>query len=178
MYLAEVNEILGIFSVPAAILAAIMLVLLAPTPVLAVPSELQATVGDVYVLSTITGKAEACVGGQQVVVPAVLELKCRVTEVGARFVLFRIMDGTLRLDQTTYAIVGGWWRGVYDKNTEKSLVEATATDGSGARIHFILVGDDARHTVGGTYMIIQGGLKDPQGIVWRLNIEAWRFRVA
>jgi hypothetical protein len=111
-----------------------------------------------------------------IVVPAILELKCRVTEVTEMIVLFKIEFGTLKIDETTYKIIGGWWRGIYHKGTEKSMIEATAIDESDDKIYFILVGDDARHTPGGTYMTICGGLKDSDGKYWRLSIRTWRFK--
>jgi len=163
-------------SVTAAILALMMMGAIIPTQAFATPTAPDAGVGDIYIVSTVSGSARTSTGGQMIIVPAVLELKCRVTEVGERLVLFRIERGTLRLGETTYVIVDGWWRGIYDKGTERSAIEATATDGSGARIHFILYGDDVRHTVGGTYMTFKGGLKDSHGDYWRLNIRAWRFR--
>ena len=166
------------FPVSTAILVAAMLTLILPAQVSALPQELQTKIGNVYVVSTITGEAKTIVGGQTIVVPAVLELKCRVTWVGDRFILFRIEGGSLRLDQTTCKIIDGWWRGAYDKGTEKSVIEAYAVDGAGVRIHFILFGDDARHTVGGTYMTIRGGLKDGQGNYWSVNIKAWRFKAS
>ena len=165
------------YSIPACLLAAVMVALLIPTPALAASLELKPSIGDVYVVTTIKGVAKKYVGGQETTLQAVLEMKCRVTEAGARFVLFRVVEGTLKIGDDTYKIVDDRWRGIYDRKTEKTFVEATAVDGFGARIHFILIGDDSRHTPGGTYMNIGGGLKDPGGDHWRLTIRAWRFRV-
>ncbi|MBS7626926.1 hypothetical protein KEJ51_07845 [Candidatus Bathyarchaeota archaeon] len=164
-------------SVPAVALVATMIALLIPAPALAVSIEPEVKVGEVYVVSTITGVAKAYIGGREVTLPAILEMRCRVTEVGARFVLFRVAGGTLRLGETAYNIVDGWWRGIYDKKTERSLVEITAVDGTDGRIHVILTGDDARHTPGGTFMVIIGFLKDHDNVYWRLRIMAWRFRL-
>ncbi len=150
--------------------------MLLPAQIYAMPPELQSKHGDVYVISTISGNAKTWTNGQRIVVPAILEMKCRVTEVTEKLVLFKIECGTLKIDETTYRIIGGWWRGIYHKGTEKSMIEATAIDETGTRIHFILFGNDARHTPGGTYMTILGGLKDSDGKYWKLSIRAWRFK--
>ncbi len=163
-------------SISTSILASLMILMLLPSQAYALPMELQSRHGDVYIVSTISGYAKTWNQGQPIVVPAILEMKCRVTEVTEKLVLFKIECGTLEIDGTTYKIIGGWWRGLYHKGTEKSMVEAIAIDDSGNKIGFILVGDDARHTFGGTYMTIRGGLKDSDGTYWRLSIRAWRFK--
>jgi hypothetical protein len=162
-------------SVSASILASVMILMLLPAQIYALPVELQSKHGDVYVISTISGYAKTWNHGQPIVVPCILEMKCRVTEVTEKLVLFKIECGTLKIDETK-RIIGGWWRGIYHKGTEKSMIEATAIDETGARRHFILFGDDARHTPGGTYMTICGGLKDSDGKYWKLSIRAWRFK--
>lgn len=163
-------------SISASMLASVMILMLLPAQIYALSVELQSKHGDVYVISTISGYAKIWSHGHPIVVPAIFEMKCRVTEVTEKLVLFKIECGTLKIDETTYRIIGGWWRGLYHKGTEKSIIEATAIDETGARIHFILFGDDARHTPGGTYMTIRGGLKDSDGKYWKLSIRAWRFK--
>ncbi len=153
-----------------------MILILLPIQIYALPIEMQSKHGDIYVVSTISGYAKTWKQGQPIIVPAILEMKCRVTEVTEKLVLFKIECGTLKIDETTYRIIGGWWRGTYHKGTEKTMIETTAIDESGSKIHFILVGDDARHTPGGTYMTICGGFKYSDGKYWGLSIRAWRFK--
>lgn len=150
--------------------------MLLPAQIYALPVELQSKHGDVYVISTISGHAKTWNHEQQIVVPAILEMKCRVIEVTEKLVLFKIECGTLKIDETSYRIIGDWWCGIYHKGTEKFTIEATAIDETGVRIHFRLFGDDARHTPGGTYMTIVGYLKDSDGKHWRLSIRTWRFK--
>jgi hypothetical protein len=153
----------------------LLLTLLMSAPVYAFSSD--AKLGDTYYISTIAGEAQTRSSGELTIVTAVLELRCVVTEITPKVVLFKIVDGKIRINGTTYAVVGGWWRGIYIKGIERSLVEGTAIDGEGNRINFILTGKDTSHTAGGTFMNIIGGIKDSDGVYWKLKIKAWRYKL-
>lgn len=156
-------------------LVVLLLTLLMSAPVYAFSSDTK--IGQTYLVSTIAGEAQTRNSGGVIIVPAVLELRCVVTEITPKVVLFKIIDGTIKINGTIYTVVGGWWRGIYIKGIERSLVEGTAIDGEGNSINFILTGKDTRHTTGGTFMNIVGGFKDSDGAYWKLKMKAWRYKL-
>jgi hypothetical protein len=152
----------------------LLLTLLMSAPVYAFSSE--AKIGESYLVSTIVGEAQTRSSGELITVPAVLELRCIITEITSKVVLFKIVDGVIRINGTAYTVVGGWYRGIYIKGIGRSLVEGTAIDGEGNRINFILTGKDTSHAAGGTFMNIVGGFKVSGYEYWKLKIKAWRYK--
>ena len=74
---------------------ALLMLSLVVIPVFADPLTTNAKVGDVYIVTTIEGKAKASVGGKVVTVPASVELRCQITEVHRDLVLFKVTWGKI-----------------------------------------------------------------------------------
>ena len=133
-------------------------------------------VGDIYMVSTVKGKAWAKVDGEIVEVPVTVELVCKVTETLPDVVLFRPVMGTIVLNNVAYHVNQAWWRGIYFKYSERALIEGSASNDEGNTMYFIIHAKDKVHTQGGTLMKAIGGIRDLEGIRWKTELILWRYK--
>ena len=149
-----------------------MALLMSPVQAFSADSE----VGDVYMVSTIKGKAWARIDGEIVAVPVTIELTCKVTEEFHNIVLFKPVRGNIVLNGTVYQVNQAWWRGIYYRCSERALIQGSASDSEGNTLYFILHTKDRAYTQGGTFMNAVGGMRDPNGVYWRTELLLWRYK--
>ena len=159
-------------------LLAVALIALTAVPALADPLESGlVSVGDRYAVTTIHGQAGAWVSGSWVVSTADLQLVAQVTFVGSRNVLFRIVSGTIQLDDKVYSIVAAGWRGYYNRDTNTCAYQGPATAPDGQRAFFVIHGRDTLPVQQGTYMHMWSDFRDENGILWRIDLHTYRFKI-
>lgn len=139
--------------------------------------SMDAGVGDIYMVSTICGKAWARVGDEIVEVPVTVELTCEVTETFSDAILFKPISGSIVLNGTVYEVNQAWWRGIYVKHSERALIQGSASNEEGDTLHFILHTKDREHTQGGTFMKALGGIRDPNCLYWKTELLLWRYKL-
>jgi len=145
-------------------------------PLLAMPPTLDASVGDVYLVTTIKGYAKAMINGEPVRVRASVQLTALVTEVHEDLVAFRITEGSIVINGTRYVIEEDWERGIYNKRTKSATYEGWGVDPQGRRVYFILHSVDKRRSWSGVIMRMTGGFKDPNGVNWELELKTLRSK--
>ena len=158
------------------LLALLLIPMTALTPT-AQAETLDVQRGDLYMISTIRGEAWTKINGEVVNVSLTVELTCEVTEVYGDIVLFRLKGGYITLNQTTYEVSSANWRGIYNRQSERAIVEGYASNSEGGRLYFIFHAKDIAHTQGGTFMKAVGGLRDPGAIHWLAKLILWRYRL-
>ena len=137
---------------------------------------LNASVGDRYAISTVVGEAKARINGEEVSVPASVELLCEVSEVHGNWIFFRIVYGTIKINETVYAITSDWWVGAYYKVLRNATYEGRG-EGEGGTLHFVLRSRDRRPTHEGCFLKIWGTARDPEAVYWSLDVKAYRTKV-
>ena len=133
-------------------------------------------VGDIYMVSTIIGRAWTRIEGELVKGSITVELTCRVTETFPDLVLFKPVIGTIVMNDTIYHVNQAWWRGIFYKRNECALIEGSATSDDGETIHFILHTRDVEHYQGGTFMKAVGGIRDSNQMYWKTRLHLWRYK--
>jgi len=156
---------------------AFLMLALVVIPVFADPLTTNAKVGDVYIVTTIEGKAKAFVGGKLLTVPASVELKCQITEVYRDWVFFKVTWGKITVDGGEYMVQSEWWRGVYNKSSNEGRYHGWAVDSAGHRAYFILHVSDKKPTQEGCFMEMDGLFKDPCGVYWKLKLLTYRYKL-
>jgi len=180
LLIQEVNEKMNMKK-KSALLGLTALIILAPammiTPAFASSLPEDASVGDRYAVITMKGIARTRVEGEIVTVSASVELVVEVTEAYQNWVLFKVNCGKIEVDSVTYTVIGGWWRGSYNKDTNVGNYQGWAQDGDGNNIYFILHTVDLRPTEEGCFMRMKGAFRDSDGTYWALNLLTYRFKL-
>lgn len=134
-------------------------------------------VGDRYAITTISGEARAWVSGSWIVSPADLQLSVQVTHVGPHNVIFRVLSGTIQFSGKVYAIVSSGWRGDYNRDSNTCVYQGPAMAPNGQRRFFIIHGIDTLHVQQGTYMRMWSVFRDEDRVVWRIDLQTYRFKI-
>jgi len=134
-------------------------------------------VGDRYAITTISGEARAWVSGSWIVSPADLQLSVQVTHVGPHNVIFRVLSGTIQFSGKVYAIVSSGWRGDYNRDSNTCVYQGPAIAPNGQRMFFIIYGIDTLHVQQGTYMRMWSVFRDEDRVVWRIDLQTYRFKI-
>jgi len=163
-----------------ALLGLTALLILAPSMMMApalASSIDDASIGDKYAIITIKGEAKTKILGQVITTPASVELLVEVKEIYQEWILFKVNWGEIEVDGVTYHVIGGWWRGSYNKITHIGQYEGWAQDDSGNNVYFIIRTSDLRQTQEGCFMRMKGAFRDPDGNYWLLNLLTYRFKI-
>ena len=147
-------------------------------PLLAMPPVFDASVGDIYLVSTIKGHARAVINGEPVRLKASVQLTVLVTEVHKDLIAFKVTAGSIVINGTRYSIEEDWERGVYNKKTRSATYEGWGTDPEGRKVYFILHSVDKRRSWSGVLMKMTGVFKDPEGISWELDLKTLRSKLS
>ena len=134
-------------------------------------------VGDRYAITTMSGEARAWVSGSWLVSPVDLQLRVQVTYVGPHNIIFRVLSGTIQFNGKVYAIVASGWRGDYNRDSNTCVYQGPAIVPSGQRTFFIIHGIDTYHVQQGTYMRMWSVFRDEDRIVWRIDLQTYRFKI-
>lgn len=160
------------------LLVALALMALVTVPAFADPVTAgSVAVGDRYAVTTISGEAHAWVSGSWVVSSADLQLAVRVTHVGPSNIIFRVLSGTIQFDGSVYRIVADSWRGDYNRVSQTCVYQGPAIAPNGVRAFFIIYGHDTRDTQQGTYMRMWSAFLDENAVLWRINLQTYRFKL-
>jgi hypothetical protein len=159
-------------------LLSIALVALVTTPVFADSLSAGNVVpGDRYAITTMSGEARAWVSGSWITSPADLQLVVEVTYTGPHNVVFKVLSGTIQFNGKIYNIVGSSWRGDYNRDVHTCVYQGPALAPNGQRTFFVIYGQDTEPTQQGTYMQIWSAFRDEDRILWRINLQTYRFKV-
>jgi hypothetical protein len=134
-------------------------------------------VADRYAVTTISGEARAWVSGAWVISPADLQLTVQVTYVGTNNIIFRVLSGTIQFNDKVYRIVADGWRGDYNRVSKTCVYQGPAIAPNGERSFFIIYGHDTRDTQQGTYMRMWSAFRDENAILWRIDLQTYRFKL-
>ncbi len=132
-------------------------------------------VGNLYSISTTTGRARAWINGAWATGPADLQLQVQITFVGPYNIIFRIVSGTFQIRYKQYAIDSGRWRGDYNLITHSSEYRGPATAPDGGQAYFVLSAQDTIETGQVAYMNIQSNFRGEYGALWQVTILAYRI---
>lgn len=138
-----------------------------------------------YVIVTLTGKALTRLEGKVYKADASINLQCQVTLRRGNWTVFRVTQGIITVNGTSYAIMADT-RGVYNVPRHTAWIKGQAEDEAGETARFLLHGVDRGVYHGeedgedlqGTLMGIRGVFQDPTGRYWILAISAYRVKVA
>jgi len=133
--------------------------------------------GDRYAITTISGEARAWISGSWVTSPADLQLIVEVTYAGEHNVVFKVLSGTIQFNGKVYNIVASAWRGDYNRDIHTCIYQGPAAAPNGQRAFFVIYGQDTTHTQQGTYMRMWSAFRDEDRILWRINLQTYRFKV-
>jgi hypothetical protein len=159
-------------------LVALALIALMTVPAFADPvAATSPSIGDRYAITPISGEARAWVAGSWVVSSANLQLVVQVTNVGPNNIIFRTLSGTIRFDDKVYNIVADGWRGDYNRVSKTCVYQGPAVAPNGARAFFIIYGHDTSDTQQGTYMRMWSAFRDENAVLWRIDLQTYRFKL-
>jgi hypothetical protein len=159
-------------------LVALALIALMTVPAFADPiAATSPSTGDRYAITPISGEARAWVAGSWVVSSASLQLVVQVTNVGPNNIIFRTLSGTIRFDGRVYNIVADGWRGDYNRVSKTCVYQDPAVAPNGARAFFIICGHDTSDTQQGTYMRMWSAFRDENAVLWRIDLQTYRFKL-
>lgn len=159
-------------------LVALVLMALVTVPAFADPVSIgTVATGDRYAVTTISGEARAWVSGSWVASSADLQLVVQVTYVGPNNVIFRVLSGTIEVNDKVYRIVTDGWRGDYNRVSKTCVYQGPAIAPNGARTFFIVYGHDTLDTQQGTYMRMWSAFRDENAILWRIDLQTYRFKL-
>ena len=159
-------------------LLALALIVLATAPAFADPLASGNLVsGDRYAITTMSGEARAWVSGSWVASPADLQLIVEVTYVGQHNVVFKVVSGTIQFNGKVYSIVSSAWRGDYNRDIHRCVYQGPATAPNGERTFFVIYGQDTAQRQQGTYMRMWSAFRDEDMILWRINLQTYRFKI-
>jgi len=133
--------------------------------------------GDRYAVTTMSGEARAWVLGSWVTSPADLQLVVEVTYAGQHNVVFKVVSGTIQFNGKVYSIVSSAWRGDYNRDSHTCVYQGPAIAPNGERTFFVIYGQDTVHTQQGTYMRMWSAFYDEDMILWRINLQTYRFKI-
>jgi hypothetical protein len=159
-------------------LVALAFIALMTVPAFADPvAATSPSICDRYAITPISGEARAWVAGSWVVSSANLQLIVQVTNVGPNNIIFRTLSGTIRFDDKVYNIVADGWRGDYNRVSKTCVYQGPAIAPNGARAFFIIYGHDTNDTQHGTYMRIWSAFRDENAMLWRIDLQTYRFKL-
>ena len=160
------------------LLVALALVALMTVPAFADPvAATGPSIGDRYTITSISGEARAWVAGSWEVSSASLQFMVQVTTVGSNNIIFRTLSGTIRFDGKVYNIVADGWRGDYNRVSKTCVYQGPAIAPNGARAFFIIYGHGTSDTQQGTYMRMWSAFRDENAVLWRIDLQAYRFKL-
>lgn len=162
------------------IVLGLVLLSLSATTVLADPltSGGSVAVGDRYAVTTLQGYARAWVDGHWVKDPADLEMQVQVTYVGPHNVVFKVLSGSFQIRYKPYLLDVGHWRGDYNRDTHTTVYQGPATAPDGKQAYFVLYGQDTGGTSTGVYMHILSDFRGEYGVLWHVDLSAFRYAVS
>jgi hypothetical protein len=134
-------------------------------------------VGDRYAVTTISGEARAWFSGSWVASSADLQLMVQVTYVGPTNIIFRVLSGTIQFNGRVYRIIADGWRGDHNRVSKTCVYQGPAIAPNGARTLFIIYGHDTRDTQQGTYMRMWSAFRDENTVLWRIDLQTYRFKL-
>lgn len=134
-------------------------------------------VGDRYAVTTISGEARVLLSGSGTRSPADLQLVVQVTYVGPNNVVFMVISGTIQLNGKVYSTTASGWRGDYNRVSNTCVYQGPATAPDGERTFFIIYGRDTLYVQQGTYMHMCSAFRDEDGILWRIDLQTYRFKI-
>jgi len=159
-------------------LLAMVFVAVAGVPAFADPlASGEVTVGDRYAVTTISGEARAWISGSWIRSQADLQLVVQVTYVGTNNIIFKVLSGTIQFNGKVYGIVAGGWRGDYNRVSNTCVYQGPATAPNGERTFFMVYGHDTLYAQQGTYMRMWSRFCDEDRIVWRIDLQTYRFKI-
>jgi len=133
--------------------------------------------GDRYAVTTMYGEAHAYVSGSWVTSPADLQLIVEVTYAGQHNVVFKVVSGTIQFNGKVYSIVSSAWRGDYNRDANTCVYQGPAIAPNGERTFFVIYGRDTAQRQQGTYMRMWSAFRDEDMILWRINLQTYRFKI-
>jgi hypothetical protein len=136
---------------------------------------LDASFGDVYVITTLRGYASAYINGQHVTVAADIQLKARIVAQNAKWIAFTVTSETAQIGDHTYALLSEW-PGLYNRSTGRATYQGYGTDGDGHRVYFSFASVDTLHTQG-AFMDLRGSFRDPSRVYWNIRADMYRFKL-
>lgn len=155
---------------------------------LAAPVVAETPITDVgegrYLIVTLTGKALTRLEGELYKADASINLQCQVTLRRGNWTVFRVTQGTITVDGTSYAVMANT-RGVYNVARHTAWIKGQAENEAGGTGRFLLHsvdrgvyhGEDDGANLQGTLMGIRGIFQDPTGRYWILAVSAYRVKV-
>lgn len=160
------------------LLVALALIALTTVPAFADPVVTAGpSIGDRYTTTSISGEAWAWVAGSWVVSSASLQLIVQVTAVEFNNIIFRTLSGTIRFDGKVYNMVADGWRGDYNRVSKTCVYQGLMIAPNGARAFFTISGHDTSDTQQGTYMRMWSTFRDENAVLWRIDLQAYRFKL-
>ena len=154
------------------------MIAVATTPAFAdSPASRNLIPGDRYAITTMSGEARAWVHGSWVTSPADLQLMVEVTYASQHNVVFKVLSGTIQFNGKVYSIVRSAWRGDYNRDTHTCVYQGPAIAPNGERAFFVIYGQDTVPTQQGTYMHMWSAFRDEDMILWKMNLQTYRFKI-
>ena len=159
-------------------LLALAFVALATAPAFADPlASGNVVTGDRYAVTTMSGEARAWISGSWVTSSADLQLVVEVTYAGQHNVVFKVLSGTIQFNGKVYSIVASAWRGDYNRDAHTCIYQGPAIAPNGQRTFIVIYGQDTTHTQQGTYMRMWSAFYDEDRVLWRINLQTYRFKI-
>jgi len=155
----------------------IILVVLSATSAYAEPTYSSGglLVGNQFVITTIRGEARTWIDGHWLTAPANLQLQVQVTFAGPYNVVFRVLSGTFQVNDKTYAVDSGHWRGDYNLETHTTIYQGPATAPNGGTGYFVLYAQDTGAGSPGVFMNISSDFLGEYGSLWHVQLSAYRY---
>lgn len=141
------------------------------------PLKTNATIDDIYAVTTIRGEARTVVNGQVIVRQADLQLKIGIAEINSDWIGFKVVSGSIQIGARVFYVVSERWRGLYNRDRHTSVYEGWAKDTEGHVIYFAFRSVDVSQTQQGCFMDINELVRGLEGHYWKLELKAYRFKV-
>ena len=100
----------------------------------------------------------------------------QATDVDPINIIFGTLSGTIRFDNKVYNMVADGWRGYYNKVSKTCVYQGPAIAPNGARAFFMIYDHDTSDTQQGTYVRMWSDFRDENAVLWRIDLQTYRFK--